>query len=545
MATGGNGGAGGDGSSGGDGGDGGGAKTAGTGKVTAGNGGAGANASSTNGSTGGRGGNGGDATISNISSTSDATGGLGGQGGTGSSGGNGGNGGNSTNNGSGTARAGGGGGGGYGSGQASDGGNGGQGGNATTRGLGNAVGGQGGTGGNNTAADSFGGNGGHGGNARAEGLSGTAVQSATGGNGGSGGTGNTAGGYGGYGGDATTYGGQQAFGGAGGAGGLPNNNVYFGGSGGTATAYGTGWTTPGSNADSSIQGPTNVRQLFERLWATTNQNGGAAPSNYSSTTSMSDDGMHIDRVTNYGGVAGQVGYVVYFGGTGFSTKLSGDRNTEFANNISYVDPQWDEEIQTFVRSTSAPIMLVGFSQGGMDAQNIGAALKRDGYNVKEVVTLASPITQTPSNTAYTAVNFTPTGDVVGDGVVYAGGVLLAAPLLADVLAQVPALSPWVPFAEQVNTNAGTASDAGQVYKAYVGAEPMTCGGFPQHGCLATYLTLADSFDIATHSSLSGTQNQFRYDLQAFAGQIVVNRNTSFDDGYGDTVVVPVYYVSPN
>ncbi|MUL78765.1 Ig-like domain-containing protein [Mycolicibacterium sp. CBMA 226] len=261
-----------------------------------------------------------------------------------------------------------------------------------------------------------------------------------------------------------------------------------------------------------VQGPTTVHDLFERLWATTNQNGGA-PANYATATSMSDSGMHIEQVTNPN--TGDVRYVAYFGGTGFTSYLSIGRNAKFFDPTQsgpYVDQNWLHEITTMVGNSNAPIMLVGFSQGGMDAQNIGSALYTSGYNVTDVITLASPVITNPSS-AYTTLNFTPVGDTFGD-----------------------AYSPL--------------ENPSDEYKRFVGFQGIACGGFPGHGCLPTYLTLADKFD---HSTFYGSTppesvyNTFKGDLHDFAGQILVDsgKRVSVPSGTPGGTLVPIYTTEPS
>jgi YVTN family beta-propeller protein len=265
---------------------------------------------------------------------------------------------------------------------------------------------------------------------------------------------------------------------------------------------------PAPSGYTYIDTPTTVRGLFERLWATTNHVG---------------DGMHIDTVY---GDHGEVHYVVYFAGTGFTSKQSLLRNAGFfETSTPYVEQAWLQKIKDAVESRNSPIMLVGFSQGGMDAQNIGAALSADGYSVKDVITLASPVTLPPS-TAYTTLNFTPLGDAVADVVkVYPGNVL----------------APNYPFESSYKSRS---SDAGQVYEKWVGFQGLG-GGFPQHGNLATYLTLADKFDGSTFDERnldSTVASQIQNDIRTFSGQTLV-ADTAYvriDDGTPGGLLVPTF-----
>ncbi|MCB1291671.1 MAG: VCBS domain-containing protein [Mycobacterium sp.] len=130
-----------------------------------------------------------------------------------------------------------------------------------------------------------------------------------------------------------------------------------------------------------------MRGLFQRLEDTTNGVG---------------DGMHIDKIA---AANGESGYVVYFGGTGFTSKQELFRNFGLYSGVDgkpYVDEEFLNRIKDTVPDT-APIMLVGFSQGGMDAQNIAAALRDQSYKVTDVITIASPIIP-ETNTDYTRLH---------------------------------------------------------------------------------------------------------------------------------------------
>lgn len=277
------------------------------------------------------------------------------------------------------------------------------------------------------------------------------------------------------------------------------------------------------------QGPTRLGELFQRLWATTDHAidtpnlDQLSASDYASLTSLNDQGMHIERVNDPAN--GDVRYVVYFGGTNFSNKMEGSlddftgRNkTFFESSTPFVDPTWFDEIQKFVGSKESPIMLVGFSQGGMDAQNIGAALSKSGYNVEDVITLASPVTQPPS-TAYTTLNLTPYGDLVGDTIrVYPGNTLIP-PLFSSEK------SYW-----------NQAADVGQVYEAVVGVGTDTI----QHGELRVYLKLADKFDNSIFNQ--PTWSKVQLDVESFGGQVLVGdgQTVRVDDGTPGGTLVPVY-----
>ena len=93
--------------------------------------------------------------------------------------------------------------------------------------------------------------------------------------------------------------------------------------------------------------------------------------------------------------------IVYFGGTQpCSTTCTNQSPLE--NSPSYFRQVKSEQTAiidaALEKAPGASIILVGFSQGGMDAQNIAASGR---YNVAGVITFGSPIVQPPSQYYYT------------------------------------------------------------------------------------------------------------------------------------------------
>ena len=101
------------------------------------------------------------------------------------------------------------------------------------------------------------------------------------------------------------------------------------------------------------------------------------------------DGFHIDRVV---GPDGKTRLIAYFEGTGQAPRLTVDRNAKLTDG--WVDPYLTSKIDRALSETPdgkiTDIMLVGFSQGGMDAQNIAASGR---YHVTNLVTYGSPVIQ--------------------------------------------------------------------------------------------------------------------------------------------------------
>ncbi|ORV92652.1 hypothetical protein AWC12_02340 [Mycolicibacterium iranicum] len=124
------------------------------------------------------------------------------------------------------------------------------------------------------------------------------------------------------------------------------------------------------------QNPTTTPGHWERLQTVT---GG-----------FLNDGFHIDKIRSaYDGVER---LVVYIGGT----TLSLFNQPIIANGPSWLGVLRSEQMDALRLATrgnpNIEILMFGFSQGGMDAQNLVA--KTD-FNIKMVVTFGSPIVQYP------------------------------------------------------------------------------------------------------------------------------------------------------
>lgn len=98
------------------------------------------------------------------------------------------------------------------------------------------------------------------------------------------------------------------------------------------------------------------------------------------------DGFHIEKVL---GSDGKVRYIAYFEGLHGAERLDEDRTARLLDGE--VDPYLAKLLDAAVKDDpDAEIMLVGFSAGGMDAQNIAASGK---YNVTNLITYGSPVIQ--------------------------------------------------------------------------------------------------------------------------------------------------------
>ncbi len=134
--------------------------------------------------------------------------------------------------------------------------------------------------------------------------------------------------------------------------------------------------------------PSSTAQLYTRLRQVTNGD---------------SDGIYIEQVrTNDPNHT--VKYIVYLGGT---ASFSGVNQSLIKNLPSYrgtVDQHQIDMINAALAvdgNQGAEIMLVGYSQGGMDAQNIAASGR---FNVSTVVTYGSPIIRNAPTSGYKIVH---------------------------------------------------------------------------------------------------------------------------------------------
>ncbi|MFV8228602.1 hypothetical protein [Mycolicibacterium fortuitum] len=116
--------------------------------------------------------------------------------------------------------------------------------------------------------------------------------------------------------------------------------------------------------------PTGLSGLWSELNAISNEDGSA--------------GYRLQRVVGDDGVTR---YIVYIGGTSASEGQHPGANIPAANGIP--DGKQLAALRRMIPD-GAEVMLVGYSQGGMDAQNI-AAQKGNGFNVTQIVTYGSPV----------------------------------------------------------------------------------------------------------------------------------------------------------
>lgn len=141
-----------------------------------------------------------------------------------------------------------------------------------------------------------------------------------------------------------------------------------------------------SEADwnSKKSAPGNIAELHDRLrdWA-----------------EKAPNSMYIERVQDQR-VDGAERYIVYIGGT-VPANLWGDNQSLVTNLPAYDGKVKEHQIQAINNAigdrNGVEILIVGFSQGGLDAQNLAENENRLHGNVVGIVTSGTPIIVNPSN----------------------------------------------------------------------------------------------------------------------------------------------------
>lgn len=206
------------------------------------------------------------------------------------------------------------------------------------------------------------------------------------------------------------------------------------------------------------------------------------------------DGLRIERVV---GPDGQTRLIVYLKGQDSVDSRGLDRSAALATGLMGVDPDLTRKIDEALKSTPnglrTEVMLVGLSQGGMDAQNIAAAGR---YNVTNLVTYGSPLIQF-DKTGIDTVHIEASGDPVP-----------GAGELARVAADV-ATNPSIFGAINVATDAAHGMANGNIYTF----DPQAGIGFNVHE--TAYPDAAKAFDQSTDPRFAET----RQSMKRFEGTV--------------------------
>jgi uncharacterized protein YukE len=201
------------------------------------------------------------------------------------------------------------------------------------------------------------------------------------------------------------------------------------------------------------------------------------------------DGIRIDKVV---GPDGKTRLIVYLEGTKEADRLSEVRNLDAIKGKPdhYLTDKISEALKSTPDGKNTEIMLVGFSQGGMDAQNIAAHSGDYGYKVTNLVTYGSPIIQ-PDNPNIGTVHMRATGDnVPGLG---SGGAATNAAI--DIVTRPPGAGTAAALADSVGYVARTADPSDYVfeYNPDIPSKDQWLGNHARD----TYLPVANAFDNST------------------------------------------------
>ncbi len=156
-----------------------------------------------------------------------------------------------------------------------------------------------------------------------------------------------------------------------------------------------------NQADPNNAAPTSTSDLYSRLRQVTGND----------HSDGANDGVYVEKVKDP--TTGQIRAIVYLGGT---DPLSATNQPLLSNAPDFLqDAVKQEQVNAINKALhglpkDTPIMLAGYSQGGMDAQILAQSGKLDGH-VASVVTYGSPIVEDPGK-GYTTVHLQNAGDIV-------------------------------------------------------------------------------------------------------------------------------------
>jgi pimeloyl-ACP methyl ester carboxylesterase len=237
----------------------------------------------------------------------------------------------------------------------------------------------------------------------------------------------------------------------------------------------------------------------------------------------SADGVLVQKVVD---ANGNERLVVYLNGTDASDRMTVAENLDAALN-----PKVDQEIRDRIdkalresgydpndKSKQPPIMLVGYSQGGMDAERIAAMHQ---YNVTTLVTYGAPLV-VADQPGITTVHLR----AVGDNIPNVPAEILAAPTVISNpvvgLAQEAALRNGWSVGVPGNTIPLTDPLSGPSHNIYTvdphvpDATDGTGSYAGNHTIEKTYLTVGSDFDKSTDPDLVAKQKA----IAAFQGSVV-------------------------
>jgi hypothetical protein len=249
------------------------------------------------------------------------------------------------------------------------------------------------------------------------------------------------------------------------------------------------------------------------------------------STNGSYDGVMIQQVV---GDDGKTRFIAYFNGTDAAERLTAERNlgVVWGGADHYLLDRIDQALKDAGYQPGADgtykngpdVMLVGYSQGGMDAQNIAS----DGrYHVTDLVTYGSPLTH-PDNPNINTIHLRADGDNVPDlpaeAVALAtgdpaGAAVIRAGLIDGPGDQVPFDDPLAGASQNIHQY-----DPGVAAPAFIdnGQINWNSGLVGNHGLPQTYQHVGADFDSSTDPTLAEEHRS----LQRFQGDVVQTWNAA-------------------
>ena len=245
-----------------------------------------------------------------------------------------------------------------------------------------------------------------------------------------------------------------------------------------------GADTVAASVYSGSAAPTGAKGLYQEILSTAKENG---------------SGVRVQEVV---GADGVTRFIVYLDGT------LGGKDMPLLGNGPAAAGHVDQDISNRINAaltaagyTPGPngpeMMLVGYSQGGMDAQNIAASHM---YNVQNLVTYGSPLTQA-DQPGIATVHLRADGDNV--------------PNLPQELMGLDGSG----FGNQIPLDSPLSGPSHSIYTAdpHVNTGPLSLI-IGNHGNQNTYTTVGSDFDHSTDPSLVAKQA----DIARFQGHVVNN-----------------------
>jgi uncharacterized protein YukE len=252
--------------------------------------------------------------------------------------------------------------------------------------------------------------------------------------------------------------------------------------------------------------------------------GTAALFNTIKDTDGSYDGLMIQQVM---GTDGKIRFIAYLNGTDAADRLTPERNIPVAlgGTDTYVEGRIDAALKaagyqpgpdgTF--KNGPEVMLVGYSQGGMDAQNVAAGGR---YHVTDLVTYGSPLTFADNpqiNTIHLRADGDGVPDLPAEALAVAGGDPGLAAAIRSGLVDGP--GDKVPL-DQPRTGPSSnihhydpRTSAPLIQNGHVN---WVNGLVGNHGIADTYLNVGTDFDTSSDPSLADEHRS----LARFHGDVV-------------------------